>query len=543
MHLWGRDAKIAAMGCTRRQKQTIQSVFLYVKTTCSIKKRIQQVVFLYHSAVSSKGFCWFRQGAFFAIVLTNKPLLPIIRKETPFYANGRKPNVITARRGLSPHSGQNLFIEIKWLPSEAGKVVSMAEIAPLRALRYTAKAGSLENLVCPPYDVLAPGDRETYLARSPYNSMHLEVPDSYPQAADLLNAWTEQGILKRDSAPAMFIYEQEFSVRGETLRNKLLLCRMRLSDFSENAVLPHENTLDAAKRDRFQLMQATGCNISPVYGLYEDPKRETRERIERLSMDTPRYTCTLDGVTHRLWVVNDRVVLGALCEDFRDRRIYIADGHHRYETALHFRNWRREQGLPGGEFILTGLADLHSAGLAVLPIHRLVHGLEHFDEAALLKQCEAYFQVYEMDTPPEYIETNMDALHRQAKKAFAYYSGGKTWHLLLLKDETLMDRLCPEQSPATRNLNVSLLHKVILEGMLGIGAESLAKQENLTYTRHFSEALASARSGESQCVFFVNPARVKEIREVADAGETLPQKSTWFYPKLLTGLAFHPLDE
>ena len=272
MHLWGRDAKIAAMGCTRRQKQTIQSVFLYVKTTCSIKKRIQPVVFLYHSAVSSKGFCWFRQGAFFAIVLTNKPLLPIIRKETPFYANGRKPNVITARRGLFPHSGQNLFIEIKWLPSEAGKVVSMAEIAPLRALRYTAKAGSLENLVCPPYDVLAPGDRETYLARSPYNSMHLEVPDSYPQAADLLNAWTEQGILKRDPAPAMFIYEQEFSVRGETLRNKLLLCRMRLSDFSENAVLPHENTLDAAKRDRFQLMQATGCNISPVYGLYEDPK-------------------------------------------------------------------------------------------------------------------------------------------------------------------------------------------------------------------------------------------------------------------------------
>lgn len=418
----------------------------------------------------------------------------------------------------------------------------MAELAPLRALRYTAKAGPLAELVCPPYDVLGPGDREAFLSHSPYNGMHLEVPDSYPQAAALLQAWAEQGIIKQDAVPAMFVYEQEFQVHGELLRNKLLLCRMKLSNFSEGIVLPHENTLDEAKRDRFQLMQATGCNISPVYGLYEDPARETQERIERLSADTPRDSFALDGVTHRLWVVNDRLALEALCADFRDRSIYIADGHHRYETALRYRDWRRSQGLPGGESILIGLADLNSRGLAVLPIHRLVHGLKNFDEAAFLKCCETFFQIYEMDTPPEYIETNMDALHRQAKKAFAYYSGGKTWKLLLLKDPALMDRLCPEQSSATRNLNVSLLHKVILEDMLGIGAESLAKQENLTYTRSFEESLASVRAGESQCVFFVNPARVKEIREVADAGETMPQKSTWFYPKLITGLALNPLE-
>lgn len=417
----------------------------------------------------------------------------------------------------------------------------MAEIAPMRALRYTAKAGESKDLVCPPYDVLAPGDREIYLSRSPYNSMHLEVPDSYGHAAELLKSWLEQGVLKQDSMPAMFLYEEEFPVRGETMRNRLLLCRMKLSDFSEKVVLPHEHTLDEAKRDRFQLMQATGCNISPIYGLYEDPERETRERLERLSSDSPRDTYTVDGVTHRLWVINDRLAIGALWEDFRGRKIYIADGHHRYETALRYRDWRREQGLPSAEYVLTGLADLNSPGLAILPIHRLVHGLEPFDESALLKRCADHFQIYEMDTPPEYIETNMDALHRQGKKAFAYYSGGNAWQLLLLKDETLMDRLFPEQSPAARNLNVSLLHKVILEGMLGIDAENLAKQENLTYTRDFSEALASVRSGESQCAFFVNPARIKEIREVADAGEKMPQKSTWFYPKLLTGLAFHPL--
>lgn len=418
----------------------------------------------------------------------------------------------------------------------------MAEITPLRALRYTAAAGDLNELACPPYDVLAPGDRETYLSHSPYNCMHLEVPDSYSHAATLLREWVEQGILKQDATPAMFIYEQEFRIRSEVMRNKLLLCRMKLSDFSEGIVLPHENTLDEAKRDRFELMRATNCNISPVYGLYEDPQRETRERIERLSADTPRNTCTLEGVTHRLWVVNDRLAIQALREDFQGRRIYIADGHHRYETALRFRDWRRGQGLPDADDILIGLADLNGPGLAVLPIHRLVHGLTGFDEAALLKRCEEFFQVYEMDTPPEYIETNMDALHRQAKKAFAYYSGGKTWKLLLLKDETLMDRLYPEQNPSLRNLNVSLLHKVILEGMLGIGEESLAKQQNLTYTRDFAEALAAARAGECQCVFFVNPARVKEIREVADAGEKMPQKSTWFYPKLLTGLAVNPLD-
>ena len=445
---------------------------------------------------------------------------------------------------LRSYESQLLKIPIwnRMAPFEARKAVSMAEIAPLRALRYTNKAGSLEDLICPPYDVLAPGDREAYLSRSPYNSMHLEVPDTYPHAAELLKDWMKQGILKQDSAPAMFLYEEEFQVRGETLRNKLLLCRMKLSDFSEKIVLPHENTLDEAKLDRFRLMQATGCNISPIYGLYADPERETRERIERLSSDTPRSTCTVDGVTHRLWVINDRLAIGALCEDFRNRKIYIADGHHRYETALRYRNWCREQGLPEAEYVLIGLADLNHSGLAVLPIHRLVHGLNSFDEKELLKRCATVFQVYEMDTPPEYIETNMDALHRQGKKAFAYYSGGKTWHLLLLKDETLMDRLCPKESPATRNLNVSLLHKVILEGMLGIDAEKLAKQTHLTYTHDFSEALASARSGACQCAFFVNPARIKEICEVADAGEKMPQKSTWFYPKLFTGLAFHPLE-
>lgn len=435
---------------------------------------------------------------------------------------------------------------IRW-PIEAGKADLMPEIAPLRALRYTAKAGEMETLLCPPYDVLAPGDRERFAARNPYNCMHLEVPnggDPYRAAAEQLQQWTEEAVLKRDLLPAMFLYEQEFRLHGEILRNKVLFCRVKLSEPQEGVILPHEETLDEAKRDRLRLMQSTFCNISPVYGLYEDPKRETKERVDRLSDCKPRYTCALDGVTHRLWVVNDLVVLRAFRDDFQDRKLYIADGHHRYATALEFRRWCREQGkdCPGADFMMMGLADIDGPGLAVLPIHRLLHGLPHFDEDALLERCRTYFYVYEMDTP-ENIETNMDALHRQAKKAFAYYSGGNKWHLLILKDETLMDRLCPEQSEATRNLNVSLLHKVILEDMLGIDADNMTKQENLTYTRDFQEALSSVRNRESQCAFFVNPARIQEIRRIADAGEKMPQKSTWFYPKLATGFLINPLAE
>ena len=308
---------------------------------------------------------------------------------------------------------------------------------------------------------------------------------------------------------------------------------------------PHEETLSKAKTDRLNLMKSTFCNFSQIYSLYMDETHQTLSRIDALSSGTPRIEFNDGEVIHRLWVVNDPVAIGAICEDFAERKLYIADGHHRYETAINFRNWCREQGLSAEgddpDYVMMMLVDMQHSGLVVFPTHRLVRGLEQFDGNDMLEKCGQYFQVTPMDDISQ-IEANLDALYRQGKKAFAYYGGGNSWTLLILKDLSVMADLLPGKSAASQSLDVTVLHSLVLERILGIDAENMAQQINLTYTRSFQEAVSSVQKGESQCAFILNPTRVSEIRDVAAAGEKMPQKSTYFYPKLITGLVMNQME-
>jgi len=319
--------------------------------------------------------------------------------------------------------------------------------------------------------------------------------------------------------------------------------RVKIEEFSKGVVLPHEETLSKAKEDRFNLMKATNCNFSQIYSLYMDNEHKIVNRLDKLSEGKPEIELTDgDGVTHRLWIVTDKDEIKAICGDFANKKLYIADGHHRYETALNYRNYCRENGIgDGGEdYVMMMLVDMEHDGLVVLPTHRLVRDLPSFDKEKILTDCREYFEVTEEDNVNE-AESKLKELYNEGKKAFAFYSGGNGYDLLVLKDENVIAELLPEKSKASQGLDVTVLHTLVLEKIFGIDAENMAKQINLTYTRLFDEAIESVRTGKAQCSFILNPTRVTEIRDVAAAGEKMPQKSTYFYPKLITGLVMNKL--
>ena len=422
----------------------------------------------------------------------------------------------------------------------------MAEVKGMKGLRFqTSKAGSIQELCCPPYDIISEEQRKAYLERNEHNVIRLELPkgdDPYGTAGRLLEEWIQQGILKREEKESLYIYEEEFTARKERKRVKGFICRVKLEEFEKGVVLPHEETLSKAKEDRFNLMKATFCNFSQIYSLYMDPEHVTLARIDQLSQGEPQAEFTDgEGVTHRLWVVSDPETVAAVCGDFKNRKLYIADGHHRYETALNFRNYCREQGLGDpADYIMMMLVDMEHDGLVVFPTHRLLRNLKNFDPRAAMKACEPYFRVEEKACVAQ-MEKALDEKYAKGEKAFGFYCGGDCWTLLTLKDLSVLDGLLPGLSEASKSLDVTVLHTLVLEKLFGIDKENMANQVNLTYTRSFQEAVESVEKGKSQCAFILNPTRVAEIRDVAAAGEKMPQKSTYFYPKLITGLVMNPL--
>jgi uncharacterized protein (DUF1015 family) len=416
----------------------------------------------------------------------------------------------------------------------------MAGIKAFRALRFTGKAGKLGELCCPPYDIISEGERKAYLERNPHNIIRLELPregaDPYAAAGETFKEWLSGGILACDDQPGLYIYEEEFTALGQRRRVKGLVCRVKLEPFERGIVLPHEETLSKAKTDRLNLMKATGANFSSIYSLYFDESGSILAQIEALSSGEPdSHFETADGIVHRLWCVYDEAAAAGLEAAFAEKKLYIADGHHRYETALNYRNYRKEQGADTEEshdsdFVMMTLVNMEHEGLVVFPTHRIVRGLDPFDPEALLSGCKRYFEV----SQPKDAEAELLRLAAEGKKAFACYEGGCT-HLLVLKDAGVMGELLPKGSPAYRQLDVNILHTLILERLLGIDKENMANQKNLTYTRDPAEAIAAVDSGEANCAFLINATRVDEIAAVAGAGEKMPQKSTYFYPKLITG--------
>ena len=421
----------------------------------------------------------------------------------------------------------------------------MANIFPFRAWRFSGDAGELSTLVCPPYDIISEEQRKAYLTRNPHNIIRLELPregaDPYAEAGKTVREWCTDGTLVRDNEAAFYVYDIVFEVNGEQKNITGILAAVEISPFSEGVVLPHEWTLSKAKTDRLNLMKATGFNFSDIYSLYQADITSI--------LDDTMTTAPLsdivdeDGLRHRLWAITDSETVKAIQNTFADNvKLYIADGHHRYETALNYKNYRLENGIPvnGADRVMMMLVDMSHPGLVVFPTHRLLRDLDNFDVNALLDACEADFDV-ERGLSLDDANAKLQKAYDDAKKAFVVYAD-KSASLLTLKDIALMDTLLPEESPVSRQLDVNVLHTAILERLLGIDKENMAQQINLTYTKITEEAVEGVDNGTYQCAILLNPTRVSEIQGVAAAGEKMPQKSTYFYPKLITGLTMNELD-
>ncbi len=427
----------------------------------------------------------------------------------------------------------------------------MAQIKVFKGLRFdTEKAGDIKSLCCPPYDIISEEQRLGYLSTNENNIIRLELPkegeNPYATAAEVLKTWEENGVLIREDKPALYVYEEEFTAYGKRNSIKGLICRLKVEEFSKGVVLPHEFTLSKAKEDRLNLMKATNCNFSQIYGLYMDEEHTSLATIDALSEGAPQMEFTdEDNITHRMWIVTDETAIEKLTSDFEDRKIYIADGHHRYETALNYRNYCRENGISkegdAQDYQMIFLCDMGHPGLVVFPTHRLVRDLDNFQKDTVLEKCKAYFDIESFDSA-ENMEQILSDKDAQGKKAFGFYTGKGEWYLLTLKDIAVMDELLPELSEASRQLDVTVLHSLILENIFGIDKENMAAQINLTYTKFFEEALSAVDEGSAQCSFVLNPTKVTEIRDVASAGEKMPQKSTYFYPKMITGMVMNKLD-
>lgn len=431
----------------------------------------------------------------------------------------------------------------------------MAEIRPFGGWRYDeARAGDLSSLIAPPYDIISPAEREALAARSPYNAIRLELTPPEPgdppgivgdaarhqRARTWLDQWSARGILRQD-APALYLYEQQFAHAGRTFARRTILAAVRLSPWSAGAILPHEHTLAGPKAERLALLRATDANLSPIWSLYEDPAGEISALLEDTWSHAPDAEATDDaGTRHVLRLLQDPVRLQRLHGMLAPRQFFIADGHHRYETALTYCT----EGGPGREWVLMALTAVEDPGLAVLPTHRLLHGLDRTHVDGLTEALPGRFAVRDLAVPSsgqalaavldEHLGEAANGAHR-----FLLLGPGASWLRLLELREVRSAGAPP--APAVGKLDVWLAHAVIVQGLLGISAASVERQEHLTYTRDAAVALEEVRAGREQLALFLPPTPVSGLLEVARSGAVMPQKSTYFYPKLATGLVYRLL--
>jgi uncharacterized protein (DUF1015 family) len=431
----------------------------------------------------------------------------------------------------------------------------MADLRPFRALRYNLQRVSASNVVTQPYDKITPAMQEKYYAASPYNLVRIilgrredrdnTVENVYTRAAAFARQWREEGILQQDSEPSIYSYSQTFKApSGNTYERRGFIALGRVEDYSAKVVYRHEQTLAKPKADRLDLLRATRAHYEQLFLLYEDSGE-----IDALlaTSNEPTIDVTDEyGVVHRLWQVSDPRIVNAVREKMREKKLVIADGHHRYETALNFRNECREKTGASNpeapyEFVMMTFVNMNDPGLLVLPTHRVVHSLASFAFDEFKKSSSELFEVEE-------VESGMDSARATALlgasgrsgTALLAFTGNRA--LLLHSPSPAGAKYLDGLSERQRSLDVVQLHKCVLEGVLGLSEESIRNQQNLSYLREASEAMQMVRQGKANVAFLMNPCPVRKVRDIAFAGEVMPQKSTDFYPKLLSGLTAYALD-
>ncbi len=423
----------------------------------------------------------------------------------------------------------------------------MADVQPLRALHYDpAVAGPLADVVAPPYDVIDSTQRAELIERSPFNVVAVDLPqgepDRYESAREQFEAWQAQGALVRDEQPALWAHTQDYvGPDGERRTRRGFFCRVRIEGYGPGRVRPHERTHPGPKEDRLRLTRATRANISPIFSLYSDPQNAAWTALAPATEQPPYGEVSdADGTVHRLWRVADPQAITAVQAATRDAELLIADGHHRYETMQAYAEEVEAAGTPPNDehrYILMCLVALEDPGLTVFPTHRLVNKLDEQRRAALAAALARDFEMREVPLDllaPSPGEGPLELGYVTSDDERAYR--------LTLKDQKIADDALSGHSQAYRHLDTGILETLLLKGALGLSDDDISHFNGLFYARDTDEALRVVRSGEYDAAFLMRPTPIEQVRDVAAEGENMPPKSTYFFPKLLTGLLFNPLS-
>lgn len=421
----------------------------------------------------------------------------------------------------------------------------MVEVQPFKGLRYNKdKISGMKKVIAPPYDVISREYRNELRERSPNNCIHVilgeEIEENreqnlYEKAAQNFKKWIKEKVLVKEEKPAVYAYEQVYTLKdGSEYSRKGIIPLVKLEPFEKGIVLPHEFTLSGPKEDRLELLRATETNTEPIFALYRDKSNKIKSLLEEVTEKEPQIEVEDDnGIINRLWAIGEQEKIKLIQKTLGDKKMFIADGHHRYETHLIY---QKEN--PKADAMPVLLVEMHDPGLIVLPTHRLLYGLKGFEFEEFKEKLNKWFEVIEVDGNAMELEKE---LAEKKEKAFLARANEKTI-LFSLKESVDLSELMPDSVEEIRQLDVSILHKLVIEKILNISPEQIQKKENIEYVKDFKEAIKKADSEKYNIAFLMNPTKKEQMIRTCLAGERMPQKSTYFYPKVLSGLFFRKIE-
>ncbi|MBI5056193.1 MAG: DUF1015 domain-containing protein [Nitrospirae bacterium] len=421
---------------------------------------------------------------------------------------------------------------------------TMAEVIPFKGVLYNPQKVDANLTMAPPYDIVTPEFKETLYGKSPHNIIRIdfgkdsdddnENENRYTRAANFLSDWLDEGVLNRDAEPAFYCYEISYDMNGQTKKARGFLGAVRIEELGTGRIHPHEMTYSKPKSDRLNILKYCQAHTSPIFSLYSSVEKKTSSILENISGEKPFIEAKNgDGFIHRLWRINDTASIDTIKQEMSDKDIFIADGHHRYETSLKFKKEMEEKGLiqTGDEpynFTLMFLANIEDDGLTLLPTHRIVEVDSNINIKETLRKYFDIQKISEPGLPEQQARQQMFEAMRQKTHSFGMFLTNTNNYYTLSAGGPKIELDMPE---CLRNLDVTVLHKLVFEKLLKI--------EHYEYEMDAGVAVERARKGSFEAVFFLNPTAIHDVKEVALAGERMPPKSTYFYPKLLTGMVIY----
>ncbi len=445
----------------------------------------------------------------------------------------------------------------------------MATILPFKGLRYNSeKIKDISKVITPPYDVISEKERDDYYELHPDNIIRLilgkdlsgddQSNNKYTRSSEIFDTWRKEEILKEETEPAIYIYAQEFTLSDKKYVRRGFISLVKLEDFQTGKIYPHEHTLAKPKEDRMNLMKACNANLSQVFTFFEDKDAEISSSLHKMSGGDQGIGVTPDvdftdiyGVKNSLWAIKDKAVIEKLTLQMKDRALYIADGHHRYETALFYRDLvksgKTEQNSnedSPSDYIMMMCVSMEDPGLQILPTHRLVRNVKDLDPEKIKSSLSEVFDINELGSDCDAGALTQKLSEDAYKHKIAMYIGesDKKFYILTLRDEKLLDPILTGEYSEWKSIDTGILHGVIFDRALGIQAKNISKSENVKYNQGVEDSVTKVNEGEYQIAFFLNPTKIGQIKDIATKRHKMPPKATYFYPKLMTGMVIRHIS-